>query len=60
VFDAALDLFRTHREALLAIAGETDMVSKRNARKNVAYLDDFYEVIDDPKSLTRKIIEVCR
>lgn len=60
VFDAALDKFRTHREALLAIAGETDMVSKRQARKSVAYLDDFYEVIDDPKRLADKIIEVCR
>ena len=60
VFDAALAAFRTHREALLAIAGETNMVSKRYARKSVAYLDDFYEVIDDPKRLTDTIIEVCR
>ena len=48
------------REALLSIASETDHVSRRSARKGVSYLEDFYDVIDNPKHLKKKIIEVCR
>jgi hypothetical protein len=60
VLNGALDEFRAKREALLAIAAETDYMSKRSARKGVSYLEDFYDVIDNPKHLKQKIIEVCR
>ena len=60
VLDGSLDEFRAQREALLSIAAKTDNMSKRNARKGVSYLEDFYDVIDDPKRLKKKIIEVCR
>jgi hypothetical protein len=60
VLNGALDEFRAKREALLSIAGETDYLSRRSARKGVSYLEDFYDVIDNPKHLKKKIIEVCR
>ena len=60
VLDGVLNEFRAEREALLAIAAETDYMSKRNARKGVSYLEDFYDVIDNPKRLKKKIVEVCR
>jgi hypothetical protein len=60
VLNGALDEFRAKREALLSIAGDTDYVSRRSARKGVSYLEDFYDVIDNPKHLKKKIIEVCR
>jgi hypothetical protein len=60
VLNGALDEFRANREALLAIAAETDYLSRRSARKGVSYLEDFYDVIDNPKHLKKKIIEVCR
>jgi len=60
VLDGVLNEFRAEREALLAIAAETDYMSKRNARKGVSYLEDFYDVIDNPKRLKKKIIEPCR
>ena len=60
VLNGALDEFRAKREALLAIADETDYVSRRSARKGVSYLEDFFDVIDNPKHLKQKIIEVCR
>ena len=60
VLDGVLDEFRDKREALLAVAAETEYVGKRSARKGVSYLKDFYSVIDNPKRLKKKIIEVCR
>ena len=60
VLDEVLDEFRDKREALLVVAAETEYVGKRSARKGVSYLKDFYSVIDNPKRLKKKIIEVCR
>ena len=60
VLEGVLDEFRDKRESLLAVATETDYVGKRSARKGVSYLKDFYSVIDNPKRLKKKIIEVCR
>ena len=60
VFDGVLGEFRDNRETLLAIAAETDYTSKRIARKGVSYLEDFYDVIDNPKRLKKQITEVCR
>ena len=60
VLDGVLDEFRDKREPLLAVAAETEYVGKRSARKGVSYLKDFYSVIDNPKRLKKKIIEVCR
>ena len=60
VLDEALNEFRAEREALLNIAAETDYTSKRIARKGVSYLEDFYDVIDNPKRLKKQITEVCR
>lgn len=60
VLDGILDEFRNKRESLLAVAAETDQVGKRSARKGVSYLKDFYSVIENPKRLKKRIIEVCR
>ena len=60
VLDGILDEFRNKRESLLAVAAATDQVGKRSARKGVSYLKDFYSVIENPKRLKKKIIEVCR
>lgn len=60
IFESALALFQTERETLLALAGETAFVGKSMSRKGVSYLEDFYDVIDNPKKVERKLLEACR
>jgi len=60
VFESVLSSFHDQREALLAIANEPETLGKRTAKRAVSYLEDFYEVIDDPMKLKRKIVEACR
>ena len=55
-----LSNFHDQREALLAIANEPETLGKRTAKRAVSYLEDFYEIIDDPIKLKRKIVEACR
>ena len=60
VFERALEQFQLQRESLLAIATETDFVGQRAAKKGVSYLEGFYDVVDNPKQLNRKVRDVCR
>ena len=60
IFDATLEAFQSHRESLLGMAAENGIVSKRTSKKAVSYLEDFYDVVDDPDTLDRKIIGACR
>ena len=60
VFERALEQFQMQRESLLAIGTETDFVGRRAAKKGVSYLEGFYDVVDNPKQLNRKVRDVCR
>ncbi len=54
VFESVLSKFHDQRGALLDIANEPEALGKRTAKRAVSYLEDFYEVIDDPKKLKRE------
>ena len=60
VFERALEQFQMQREILLAIATETEFVGRRTAKKGVSYLEGFFDVVDDPNQLNRKVRDVCR
>ena len=60
MFKSVLSNFHDQREALLAIANEPETLGKRTAKRAVSYLEDFYEIIDDPIKLKRRIVEACR
>lgn len=60
VLDATLGIYRNNRDAMMAIAGDTTHISEREAQSSVKYLEDFYEIIDDPRKLEREILRDCR
>lgn len=57
---AAAELFRSRRAQIFAVIdGETRLTE--NARNNARrYVEQFYEVLDDPARFNRNIIEGCR
>jgi hypothetical protein len=57
---AAIDTFRTRRQAFAqVIAGETRL-SEGARRTAQRYIDGFYEIVDDPDRVDRQIIRRCR
>jgi len=57
--DATITLFNEHRAALEALFGNAS--EKRSANKSASgYLDSFYEIINDPRKRTKKIIDDCQ
>lgn len=57
---AAAEVFRTRRAQLYAvIEGETRLTEARRTAAR-GYIEDFYEVLDDPQRFQRQVIENCR
>lgn len=53
------ELFRAKRPEIEALINGLDSMSKRSRKKTLQFLDRFYKVIDNPKSLQRSIVDVC-
>lgn len=57
---AVLASFREQKAAIYAAYEDMPGLSARYVRDTHRYLDDFYEVIDDPRKLSRELIRRCR
>ena len=59
---ATLDLFRDKREAIFAVIDELEplpgagAIAARNARR---YIDDFYDILDDPDEVEDNLVARC-
>lgn len=57
-----LELFRSKRDALLAIIDSVEAIddkSARAARPARSYVEKFFEIIDDPDAVTKQLVERC-
>lgn len=57
---AALQALRDKRERISTIINSDPLSSQKGARRAVEYVDNFYQVIDDPQKLQREILNECR
>lgn len=60
VMDATVAKFLQARDAIDGIVSDTTFVSNRVANRSLNYVDDFYQIIEDPEELQSEIIEECR
>ena len=56
---ASLQKFRDTREVIYALVNEQEGLESRTRNRLVDYIDDFYELIDDPEAVEKKIINSC-
>lgn len=56
---ASLQKFRDAREVIYALVNEQEGLESRTRNRLVDYIDDFYELIDDPDAVEKKIINRC-
>jgi hypothetical protein len=57
--EAAIAHFRSRRVAMAAlIAGETRL-SEASRRRVLAYIDDFFAILDDPEQINERLVERC-
>lgn len=56
----AVKNFLDSKEKIYALYNSSGMLDKNNLQSTLKYLDDFYEIIENDKTLRRNILEECR
>lgn len=56
---ATLEKFRARRDAFYALVAEDPRLNGSSRRSMTNFLDSFYEVIDDPRQVERRLVESC-
>jgi hypothetical protein len=58
--ERAVARFREKRQEILALLTDQAELESRTRRKLVDYVEDFYDVLDNPKKLNKRVLEACR
>ena len=58
--DAAVALITAQRDNTIAIVSDTSHIGDRVANRNVRYMEQFYEVLENQRRYQRDIIDDCR
>lgn len=60
VLDQAIEKVRSERDEVLALFTGTKELSRKSRDKSVKYVEDFYELLDDPKRVETEVRGQCR
>ncbi len=55
-----IPLFQEKKATFYQIINDFPYLDKKEKKEMIAYLDDFYRVLDNPKSFRRNILDKCR
>lgn len=58
--DDAVAHVKSKREEIMALFENTEELEPYRKKKTLAFIDDFYEILDDPKKFETEILERCR
>lgn len=58
--DAALPVFNEQRDAIYDLYRNQVGLEEKPLEKTIEYLDEFYEVINDPKKVRNEFVRMCR
>jgi hypothetical protein len=59
-FHAALDRFRERKTLVYSVITESGLLSESTEKRKLKFIDAFYEMIDDEKTVQKKILDKCR
>jgi hypothetical protein len=59
-YDKVLKYFQNLKPDIYAVYTESEYLSDKSKTSAIKYLDDFYKVLDKPKSFEQKIVRACR
>lgn len=60
ILDEAVVRLQSGREAILDLISGTEQLDERLREKNIAFVEDFYEIIGDPETLNEEVVRRCR
>ncbi len=57
--DASIARFMEQKQAIYALLDDIPDFSATSRKKTIGYIDDFYEVIESPKQVDRRLVRQC-
>lgn len=60
ILEQAIGLFQESREQMMAILSDTTYQSQRSVNRISAYVEDFFEILDNPRKVRREFVRDCR
>ena len=60
VLNEAIGVFQESRQRMMTILGDTSYMPQRSVNRISGYVEDFFEILDDPRKVEREIEEDCR
>ena len=60
MLDEAIAELQSKREEILALIAGTEQLEDTLREKNVSYIEDFFEILDDPEATNDEIVRRCR
>jgi hypothetical protein len=60
ILDAAIAHIRSKREEIFTLLQESPELDDKWRKNTIEYIEEFYEIIDDPEEIEKEIIERCR
>lgn len=59
-FEVIFEEFRNIKEDLYALYNSSDFLNEKYVKSTLKYLDDFYEIINNPKLVKQQFLKKCR
>lgn len=60
VLDGAIAHVQSKREEILSLIANTRELEAKNKKKTLEYIEEFFEILDDPRRVKREILGRCR
>ena len=60
ILEDAIRHVQSKREEILALYANTELLEPRAKEKTFRYIEDFFEILDDPNRVSKEIISRCR
>lgn len=60
ILDQAIVELQSKREDFLALVANTEQLDESMREKNITYIEEFFEIIDDPELINEEIVRRCR
>jgi len=59
-YDRFFKVFLKNKQSMFSLVEDFKLLDKKSRSEMLKYLEEFYEIIEDPRRANREIIEVCR
>lgn len=60
VLEDAIAIVQSKREEIIALFANTKELEPKRKKKTIKYIEEYFEILDDPKKLKKEVIDRCR